>query len=145
MLILADLLTAAKEEHGGWRILVERSGLSPSVWNKLERGLNTDFPEPATVTGLAKGLRISEREVVMAAAEGLGFNMNDESSQLGRLLPKAVDRLPERSKLALLEMAESLVAALLGEEDSATSNVAATARDARRRADAAKNRLAVGE
>ncbi len=148
MMTLADLLTAAKHEHGGWRVLVERSGLSPAVWNKLERGLNTSFPEPETVTGLAKGLRISEREVIIAAAEGLGFEMADNGSQLGRLIPPAVDRLPERAKRVLLDLAESLVGALLGEPNGAASNAAtpsATARDARRRADTAKKRLAVGD
>lgn len=139
LLTLADLIRAKFAERG-WKSLAEKSALSEPLWRKLESGGNNSFPAPESIRGLALGLEIKEREVIIAAAVGLGFDMEDDSAQLGRMLPKEIDDLSDQSKRALADMAEALVKAECLDPAERAKKLAAEAKAVRKRIGDVKKR-----
>lgn len=59
------------------------------------------FPDPETIAGLARGLRVSSRAVLLAAAESLGLDVAS-GSRFEEYLPSGLDDLlPEQTDAAL--------------------------------------------
>jgi len=136
---LADLI-AARKGDASYETLAQRGGLSTAAMHKFAVGNNKDFPPPATVLGLAQALQVSVRDVVTAAAYGLGLEMRDDSGTpaapaLGRLLPAEVDQLPAHAQRAIVDMATAMVALMYG--DDPETDPAKVAGSAARQRDAA--------
>lgn len=68
---------------------------------QLAQGQFKEFPEPATIIGLAKALRVSETSVLLAFAESLGLNVTRSVAPLLELLPASVADLPENQVRAI--------------------------------------------
>lgn len=66
------------------------------------------FPDPPTIRGLSKGLRVTEATVVLAAAESLGLDVRRSASRLVSLLPAGVDRLTDEQVDAVLSVVHSM-------------------------------------
>ncbi|MEV4414035.1 hypothetical protein [Catellatospora sp. NPDC049609] len=146
MRTLAEMIAAAKAGGRSLTRIAEDGGLAQSNVSKFANGRNSDFPEPDTITGLAAGMGVTPREVIMGAAQGLGFDMRDpnaEVSEFGRRLPREVDQLTEQGKQAVMAVISALLAAVPAE--SRADDIAAVARAARERADKAIARHAVGQ
>src|SRR5690349_5605398 len=78
VMTLADLIAARKGDLS-YEALAQRGGLSTAAVHKFATGNNKDFPPPATVHGLARALQVPVRDVVMAAAYGLGLDMREDT------------------------------------------------------------------
>lgn len=78
---LSELIRAHKGDST-WEQLSERGGGYPGAKRWQQYGLNKpvvkNFPDPPTITALAKVLGVSEEVVIRAAAETLGLPMRDE-------------------------------------------------------------------
>lgn len=61
------------------------------------------FPSTDTIAGLARGLSVSTRAVVLAAAESLGIDVSTGQSRLETLLPGNVDALSDAQVAAVLQ------------------------------------------
>jgi transcriptional regulator with XRE-family HTH domain len=142
------MIAAVKAGGRSLSRIAEDGGLAQSNVSKFANGRNTDFPEPDTVTGLAIGMGVTTREVIIGAAQGLGFDMRDSGSQVsqfGRMLPPEVDQLSEQSKQAVLTMINALLASMREEPRNTPDDIAATARGVRERITKATAKHAVGQ
>ena len=68
-----------------------------------------NFLDPETITGMARGLGVSEKDIVLASARSLGIRM-DAGGPDALVIPDA-GRLPEAAQIALMDMARVLIAA----------------------------------
>lgn len=75
--------------------------------HKLAHQPIRSFPDPDTITALARGLRVSALEVVKAAAVSVGVPV-DSSPEEDLLIPGA-GRLPLEARAAVVNMAEQLM------------------------------------
>ena len=67
------------------------------------------FPDPDSIRGLARGLRVPERVVLAAAAESLGFLMPQEPSRLEQWIPsERVEDLSPKQIDVILGMIEAM-------------------------------------
>src|SRR5207342_1046026 len=48
-------------------------------WHQLATGPIKNFPDPETIYGIARALRVTVTEVVMAAARSLGIEVREDS------------------------------------------------------------------
>jgi hypothetical protein len=114
MMTLAQLI-AANKGADSYDTVAKRGGMATSVLHKFSQGKNAEFPPADTVFALARGLQVQPSVVVMAAAQGLGIDMEDQvgGPLLGRALPPEVDDLPEESKRAIIDTARAMVALML--------------------------------
>lgn len=115
---LAELI----DTHRGGRSYPELSracGGSPSDkrLQQLVRGDIKNFPDPPTVRALAKGLRVSQEAVLLAAAESLGLDVRSSLPRLVELLPADARRLSEQQAAAIAHLVRTIVDDLPAEED----------------------------
>lgn len=88
------------------------------------------FPAPATVRGLAIGLRISESVVVLAIAESLGLDVGRALPRLVELLPASASLLSDRQAAAIAEVIRAFAEREGGGEHEQRSAPIATETDA---------------
>lgn len=69
-----------------------------------------NFPDPPTIQALARGLRVSERAVVLAAASSLGLSVGDVNVLVDRL-PDGARDLSEDQIATVVDMVRRLVEA----------------------------------
>lgn len=102
------------ETHKGRRSYPELArdcGNNPSAkrLQQLVRDEIRAFPDPATMASLARGLRVPQREVVLAAAESLGLDVQTASPRLVNLLPAATRELSEEQAAAFAHLVDVVV------------------------------------
>lgn len=68
-----------------------------------------NFPDPETVTALARGLGVPAKDIIMASARSLGITV--DAADPGDLVIPDARALPESAQLALMGMARELLAA----------------------------------
>lgn len=68
-----------------------------------------NFPDPPTISALARGLRVPAVTVVLSAAESLGIDVRRAAPALLDRLPAGVDKLTEEQTRVLVDMARSFV------------------------------------
>lgn len=73
----------------------------------------TNFPDPESIRGLAKGLGVTEAAVVHAAAISVGLRVEEPASRLASLIPVDADRTSDRFQDAVL----GVIRAALARED----------------------------
>lgn len=115
---LAELI----DTHRGGRSYPELSracGGSPSDkrLQQLVRGDIKNFPDPPTVRALAKGLRVSQEAVLLAAAESLGLDVRSSLPRLVELLPADARRLSEQQAAAIAHLVRTIVDDLPAEDE----------------------------
>lgn len=67
-----------------------------------------NFPDPDTIRGLSKGLRVTETTIVLAAAESLGLDVRSPDGWAA-LLPADTERIPSHMRDAILSVVHSAV------------------------------------
>jgi transcriptional regulator with XRE-family HTH domain len=150
MLTLVELMEAKRVDS--YEKFARRAGMSSASVHKYGIGRNSDFPPVESIAGLATGLDVSPGLVVLAAAQGLGIDMDEviEGSALGRALPPDVDQLPPYAQQVILDTARALVATMRGMTSLPAPEVDAEddgpdldeiARAARRRVDRARDTM----
>lgn len=68
-----------------------------------------NFPDPPTVSALARGLRVSQAAVVLAAAESLGLDVRTPLPRLVELLPAEARDLTEQQAAAIAHLVRTIV------------------------------------
>lgn len=76
---------------------------------QLVRDPIKNFPDPPTVVALAKGLRVPQRVVVLAAAESLGLDVHDTSPRVLQLMPGGAGELSEEQAAAVAHLVDVIV------------------------------------
>lgn len=111
---LAVLIADTKGARS-FRELQERAAElgAPSTLSSWQQWANPDFerkllPDPATVRAFARGLGVSETEVLMAAGRQVGLDVG-EGNQTDLVLPGA-GHLPPEDRNVLASLAAVLVA-----------------------------------
>lgn len=102
------------DTHRGGRSYVELArdcGGAPTDkrLQQLVRKPIRNFPDPPTVMGLARGLRVSQSAVVLAAAESLGLNVGSSMPRLVELLPAGTQDLTEQQAAAIAHLVRTIV------------------------------------
>lgn len=78
-------------------------------WGQLAKGKRLlNFPEPATISAIAKALGITETAAVIATAKSLGMDVSRRGSYFGQRLPASADQLPEPVQNSLIALIESI-------------------------------------
>lgn len=67
------------------------------------------FPDADTVRALARGLRLSQSVIVLAAAESLGLDVRKTAPRVVELLPAAADELSEQQAAAIAHLVRTIV------------------------------------
>lgn len=99
---LRDLARAStREEHP----------LSAASWHQLSNPKieRRNFPDPPTIRTIAAVLGVTERVVILAAAESLGLDCAERDSPIARLLPTSADTLTPRQMLAVLAVVQAFL------------------------------------
>ncbi|MBA2952160.1 DEAD/DEAH box helicase family protein [Nocardioides sp. CGMCC 1.13656] len=68
-----------------------------------------NFPDPPTVKALARGLKLSEKVVTLAAAESLGLDVSQGEARLVELLPAGTRDLTEEQAAAVAHLVRTIV------------------------------------
>lgn len=107
---LSELIDA----HRGARSYAELArdcGGSPTDkrLQQLVRQPIKNFPDPATVAALARGLRVSQSVVVLATAESVGLDVRTSMPRLVDLLPAGASRLTEQQAAAIAHLVRTFV------------------------------------
>lgn len=109
---LADLIQDKRDGRSFADLSRAGDGIpSPQRWQQLVALTPKTFPEPPAIRGIAKALRVTERAVILAAAEGLGFDVSRSESGFVLGLPVGVDDLPPSDWAVIWSVAQALVAA----------------------------------
>ncbi|MGK9270454.1 hypothetical protein KXR83_05565 [Williamsia muralis] len=92
--------------------------ISRQRWQQLGTGVRVkEFPEPATITAMAKALDVDVAEVVLAAARSIGLDVKrGAQSDLAARLPSTADRLNEVQRDAIVTLVRSITEATNGME-----------------------------
>lgn len=67
-----------------------------------------EFPKPETVRALARGLRVSERQIVLAWSESLGIRTAEDGGRLAQLLPPSAAHLDDEQIAAVLAVIKAM-------------------------------------
>lgn len=108
--------------HRGGRSYVELArdcGGAPSAkrLQQLVRGTIKNFPDPETVVALAKGLRVTQSAVVLAAAKSLGLEVGTSMPRLVELLPARAGDLNEAQASAIAHLVMTIVDAAAASDE----------------------------
>ena len=68
-----------------------------------------NFPDPGTVAALARGLKVNQAVVVLAAAESLGLDVRTSSPRVVDLLPAGASKLTEQQAAAIAHLIRTFV------------------------------------
>lgn len=69
----------------------------------------SNFPDPPTIAALARGLRVPQRVVIMAAAESLGLDVHDTAPRVMQLMPSTASDLSEAQAAAVAHLVDVIV------------------------------------
>lgn len=102
------------DTHRGGRSYAELErdcGGSPSKGRlqQMVRQPIKNFPDPPTVRALARGLKVSQAAVVLAAAESLGLDVRTSRPRVVELMPADADHLSERQAAAIAHLVATMV------------------------------------
>lgn len=103
------------ETHRGGRTyadLARDAGGAPSG-ERFRQLLNQpmkNFPDPPSVKGLAKALKVPRSVVILAAAQSLGLDVDRPGARIVELLPAKASRLTEIQAAAVAHLVEVMVA-----------------------------------
>ncbi len=108
-------LIRSRMDARGWSYsdLERRSdrALSRGRWQQLGSGVpQRKFPDPASLTVIARVLEVDITTVVLAAAQAVGLDVRPRTSDLAALLPSGSDQLSERTRDAILALVRAAVA-----------------------------------
>lgn len=106
---IAELFRATKGDRS-YDDLERACGGEPSS-QRLQQIATTkpkEFPRQETIRALSRGLGVSERAVIMAYAESLGFDTEGTSSRLAELLPAAAAQLSDEQTAAVLAVVRAM-------------------------------------
>ena len=117
-------LIRSRMDARGWSYsdLERRSdrALSRGRWQQLGSGVpQRKFPDPISLTVIARVLDVDITTVVLAAAQAVGLEVRPRTSDLGALLPPGTDLLSERMRDAILALVRAAVADLGAEPGAA--------------------------
>lgn len=136
---LAELILRNKGDRS-YRSLERDCGGDPTAKRiqQIASGVRplANFPDPPSIRGLARGLRVTELAVVLAAGESLGLEVDRALPRLAQLLPAGVERLTEQEVNAVLTMVQTMVGARSAEQVTGAGGVAAVASEVQRRLEA---------
>lgn len=106
---LATLIVTAKGDRSYDRLAADCGG-SPGAarLQQLATRPVRNFPDPPTIASLASGLGVSQRTVVLAAAESLGIDVGEGVGSLATLLPPSAADLTERQVAAVLGVVRAM-------------------------------------
>lgn len=76
---------------------------------QLVRQQIKNFPDPPTVRALARGLRVPESAVVLAAAESLGLDAGRSMPRIIELLPSGAEDLSEEQAAAVAHLVRTIL------------------------------------
>lgn len=76
---------------------------------QLVRQPMKNFPDPPTVVALAKGLRVSQTAVILAAAESLGLDVGSMMPRVVELMPAGARDLTEQQAAAIAHLVRTIV------------------------------------
>ena len=111
---LDDLIRAGMHERGWSYSDLERASdraLTRGRWQQLGSGVpQRKFPDPASLTVIARVLEVDTTTVVLAAARSLGLDVGRQRAELAHLLPVHTERISERMRDAILTLIRSAVA-----------------------------------
>lgn len=95
-----------------------------------------NFPDPPSIRGLARGLRVTERTVILAAAESLGLDVGQALPPLVEQLPVGTEQLTDQEVSTVVTMVRTLLAGKRVADDGAAGEQSPgeVLRKARRRA-----------
>jgi hypothetical protein len=106
---LAELIRSTKGDRS-YDDLARDAGGTPGRqrWQQLATSPIRNFPDPPTIRSIAGALGVTQRTVVLAAAESLGLDTGTPGGLVEQLLPPGLDDLPEDEQRALLGVARVL-------------------------------------
>jgi hypothetical protein len=109
---LAELIRTGKGDRS-YEQLARDCGGRPTAAriHQIATGQARSFPDPPTIRGLARGLRVTEATVVLAAAEALGLDARLSGSRLETLLPAGIDNLTDEQVNAVLAVINTMLRA----------------------------------
>jgi hypothetical protein len=108
-------LIRVRMDAQGWSYsdLERQSGraLSRGRWQQLGSGVQQKkFPDPASLSVIARVLDVDITTVVLAAAQAVGLAVRPAGGDLADLLPPGTDRISERMRDAILMLIRAAVA-----------------------------------
>jgi hypothetical protein len=111
---LDELIRAGMHERGWSYSDLERASdraLTRGRWQQLGSGVpQRKFPDPGSLTVIARVLELDVTTVVLAAARSLGLDVGRRRAEMAHLLPVHTDRISERMRDAILTLIRSAVA-----------------------------------
>lgn len=107
---LATLVTVARGDRS-YRQLADASDgtMSHQTWQQLGTKTHHEFLRPDTMRTVARVLRVSERQVVLACAESLGLDTVQPGDRLAAFLPTTVDDLADDQLAAVRMVIETML------------------------------------
>lgn len=111
-------LVKSQKGHRSYATLAADCGGYPSDkrLQQLATQRQKNFVDPVTVKALAKGLRVTEVTVVLAAAEDLGLDVSRAMPRVLDYLPAAVNDLDDDQLFAIGNMIRSFIPSALQDE-----------------------------
>jgi hypothetical protein len=120
-LSLHDLIRTGMHDHGWSYSDLERASgraLTRGRWQQLGSGIpQRKFPDPGSLTVIARVLEVDITTVVLAAARSVGLDVSQQGADLSRLLPEQTERISERMRDAILTLIRVAVAEAGADED----------------------------
>ena len=111
---LHQLIRSRMEERGWTYADLERRSdhaLTRGRWQKLGSGApSKKFPDPASLSAIARVLEVDITAVVLAAAQSVGLDARPRLSGLANHLPPGTSDLSDRMRDALLHLIRAVVA-----------------------------------
>lgn len=107
---LSELIINAKGDRS-YAQLSRACGGNPTaarIFQMVDEKLK-EFPRPSTLKGLSQGLGVSEKAIVLAAAESLGLRIDATGSLLETLLPEDTEALTSEQIGLILGMVRQLL------------------------------------
>lgn len=116
---LGELITSCKGRRTYDQLSRDCGGVpTPGRIQQLATKDQNRFPDPDTITGLARGLRVNASAVVDACAASLGIVSEDASPKLARLMPADTAALTDGQVSAVLAVIQTFVDSNNRPEDS---------------------------
>lgn len=94
---------------------------------QLATSVQKNFVDPKTIKALARGLRVTEVAVVLAAAEDLGLDVERATPKVLDYMPPGVNELGEDQLFAIGNMIRSFIPPALQDEPTAAERELAEA------------------
>ena len=107
---LAELITEKRDGRSYAELSRDGGGTpSPQRWQQMVALEPKTFPESPAIRGMARALRVTERTIIMSAAEGLGFEVAQSESGFILGLPGGYEQLPPSDWSVIWSVIQALV------------------------------------